>query len=112
MKNKATDSLFTKRYFTHDCSACPFWSDGTCTMVANCSTFQDLFSRGRFYSALTVAKSVEVDSNVPDYLKNGYYVDKSGFRISKIDTVGFYALMEVINMPDVVGVLVPVETDK
>lgn len=111
MKNKPIDSLFTKRYFTHDCSACPFWSDGTCAMVANCSTFQDLFSGGRFYSALTVAKSVTLDSDVPDYLKNGYYIDKSGFRISKIDQDGYYTLLEVINMPDVVGVLVPVETD-
>lgn len=107
----SVDSLFTKRYFTHDCSACPFWSNGTCSMVANCSTFQDLFSEGRFYSALTVAKSVTLDSDVPKYLQNGHFVDKNGFRISKIDMDGYYTLMEVINMPDIVGVLVPVETD-
>lgn len=112
MKNKSIDSLFTKRYFTRDCAGCQFWEHGYCNMIPNCSTFQDLFSGGRFYSALTVAKVVTVDSDIPEYLKGGHYIDMDGYRISEIDQDGFYTLMEVINMPDVAGVLVPVETDK
>jgi hypothetical protein len=111
MKKQSIDSLFAKRYFTRDCSGCPFWDNGCCSMVSNCSTFEDLFSGGRFYSALSIAKTVSPQDVIPSYLQSGHFVDCDGVRVHNVTSDGFETVMEVVNNVDLVGVLVPVETD-
>lgn len=100
-------TILNKRYFTRDCPACPFWSDGCCTMVANCSTFQDLFSGGTFYSALTITKTVSVTKPIPDRYKDGYYVDCDGLPVDKMTGDGFDVARKLAENREIVGVMVP-----
>ena len=103
---KTLSTMLSNRYFTRDCAACPFWDSGYCTMVANCSTFQDLFSGGTFYSAITVARTVYMSQPIPAMYNGGYYIDCDGFQIAPVEGDGADVARELADK-NVVGILVP-----
>lgn len=100
-------SILDNRYFTRDCVACPFWSDGSCSMTQNCTTFLDLFSGGTFHSALNAASTVATGYEVPQYLQNGYYVDHDGFMIDPVPSDPLELARNLAQNTDIVGIFEP-----
>ena len=100
-------SILKDRYFTRDCAACPFWDEGACSMVANCSTFSNQFLQGgKFYSALAVTKMVSIGGPLPSLLQNGYYIDCDGQLMNKVPDHGLDIAKDLALNKNIVGIFV------
>lgn len=100
-------SILKDRYFTRDCASCPFWDEGACSMVANCSTFSNQFLQGgKFYSALAVTKMVSIGGPLPSLLQNGHYIDRDGNLMDKIPDHGLDIAKDLALNKDIVGIFV------
>ena len=106
------------RYFTRDCKCCPFWDSGDCSHIASCSTFDDLFSAGTFYSAKIVRDFCLSDFrwgyNGDFRLADGYYVDCDGIYVDKVVGNAYDVSLYMAENEDIVGILMPevVSSDK
>ena len=95
------------RYFTRDCPACPFWDEHRCTVTAECSTFEDLFTSGTFYSAHKVLQMCDVEATADFQLQGGFYIDCDGVFIREVSNNAADVARYIGENRDVVGILMP-----
>ena len=101
--------MMNNRFFTRDCKGCQYWERGACNMVSNCSSFEDLYSHGRFYSTMVIRKMCTLVGPLNKQLWGGYFVDIDGTIVGPVKGNGWDVIKTVEKDDAIVGILVPFE---